>query len=108
MTTGYKKNGKFIPTGRKKATVGVDSANKLLRTKNTVGVDSANKLLRTKQTNELREKKTNFDNEIGYNVKLKKKEKILNAKHVTTKNGRHAIKGVGSDGTVMYKFIKAP
>ncbi len=44
---------------------------------------------------------------IGYNVKLKRKEKILNPKRVILKNGRHAVKGVGSDGTVMFKFVKA-
>ena len=41
----------------------------------------------------------------GYNVKLKKKEKIQNPKHVTLKNGRHAIKGVGSDGTPIFRFV---
>ncbi len=45
---------------------------------------------------------------IGYNVKLKKKEKIQNPKSVILKNGRHAVKGVGSDGTVMFKFVKTP
>ncbi len=44
---------------------------------------------------------------IGYNVKLKRKEKILNPKRVILKNGRHAVKGMGSDGTVMFKFVKA-
>ncbi len=105
MATGFKKNGKFIPTGGKKSSSIKKSS---IRSKQTIGVNEANSILRTKQTSDLKEKKTNFDNEIGYNVKLKKKEKILNAKHVVTKNGRHALKGVGSDGTVMYKFIKAP
>ena len=44
---------------------------------------------------------------IGYNVKLKTKEKIQNPKRVVLKNGRHAIAGVGSDGTKMFKFVKA-
>lgn len=106
MVTGFKKNGKFIPTVNKKSS---SVSKTTLRKKQTVGVNEVNSLLRTKQTNELKDKKTdgNLDH-IGYNVKLKKKEKIQNAKHVMTKNGRHAIKGVGSDGTIMYKFIKAP
>ena len=44
---------------------------------------------------------------IGYNVKLKMKEKIRDPKRVVLKNGRHAIAGVGSDGTKMFKFVKA-
>jgi len=50
-------------------------------------------------------KKLDIDNLIGYNVKLKKKEKILDAKLVTMKNGRKAVKGKGSDGTGMYRII---
>lgn len=69
---GYKKGGKFIPTGK--------SRNKSSLTTSDV---------------------------MGYNVKLKKKETIQNPKRVVLKNGRHAIKGVGSDGTVMFKFVKA-
>lgn len=42
----------------------------------------------------------------GFNVKLKKKEVIQNPKHVTLSNGRKAIRGFGSDGTPIFKFIK--
>ena len=106
MVTGYKKNGKFIPTGSKKSS---SVSKTTIKKKQTIGVNEANSLLRTKQTTDLKDKKTDSSSDhIGYNVKLKKKEKIQNAKHVMTKNGRHAIKGVGSDGTIMYKFIKAP
>lgn len=72
---GYKKGGKFIPTGR-------------------------NKYKKSLSMNDMEY--------TGYNVKLKKKEMIRNPKHVVLKNGRHAIKGIGSDGTVMFKFVKAP
>ncbi len=70
---GFKKGGKFIPTGRNKY-----------------------------------KKSLSVSDVIGYNVKLKKKEKIQNPKSVVLKNGRHAIKGVGSDGTVMFRFVKTP
>ena len=53
----------------------------------------------------------NLDNSlkniIGYNVKLRKKEVIQDPRRVTTKNGKPAIKGHGSDGTTMMRFIKA-
>ena len=42
----------------------------------------------------------------GFNVKLKKKEVIQNPRHVTLSNGRKAIRGVGSDGTPIFRFIK--
>jgi len=72
---GYKKGGKFIPTGRNKY--------KKSLSKSDMGMT------------------------MGYNVKLKRKEEIMNPKRVVLKNGRHAIKGVGSDGTVMFRFVKA-
>ncbi len=42
----------------------------------------------------------------GFNVKLKKNEVIQNPKHVTLSNGRKAIRGVGSDGTPIFRFVK--
>jgi len=42
----------------------------------------------------------------GFNVKLKKSEVIQNPKEVTLGNGRKAIRGVGSDGTPIFRFIK--
>jgi len=42
----------------------------------------------------------------GYNVKLGKTEVIRNPRTITTKNGRKAITGTGSDGTKIYRFIK--
>jgi hypothetical protein len=51
------------------------------------------------------EKKVDLNNIIGYNVKSKKKEKILDAKLVTMKNGRKAVKGKGKDGTGMYRIL---
>jgi len=46
----------------------------------------------------------------GYNLKLKKKEKMLDVMlvEIEGKGGkpRFFIKGKGSDGTVMYKVIK--
>jgi len=43
----------------------------------------------------------------GFNVKLKKKEVIQNPREVTLKNGRKAVRGVGSDGTPIFRFIKS-
>lgn len=58
-----------------------------------------------------KKKKSSVDesihNVIGYNVKLRKKEVIQDPRRVTTKNGKPAIKGHGSDGTGMMRFIKA-
>jgi len=56
---------------------------------------------------EMKEKKASvdLDNLIGYNVKAKKKEKILDAKFTTMKNGRLAVKGHGKNGTGMYRII---
>ena len=42
----------------------------------------------------------------GYNVKLGRTEVIKNPRTITTKNGRKAITGTGSDGTKIYRFIK--
>ncbi len=42
----------------------------------------------------------------GFNVKLGKKELIQNPREVTLSNGRKAIRGVGSDGTPIFRFIK--
>jgi len=42
----------------------------------------------------------------GFNVKLGRKEAIQNPREVTLRNGRKAIKGVGSDGTPIFRFIK--
>lgn len=42
----------------------------------------------------------------GFNVKLRKKEVIQNPRIVTLKNKRKAIRGVGSDGTPIFRFIK--
>lgn len=42
----------------------------------------------------------------GFNVKLKKSEVIQNPKEVTLRNGRKAVRGVGSDGTPIFRFIK--
>lgn len=41
----------------------------------------------------------------GYNVKLKKSEVIRNPVKVTMKNGRHAVKGLGSDGTPIFRIV---
>ena len=49
--------------------------------------------------------KIDLSNIKGYNVKLRKTEKILDAKITTMKNGRKAVKGVGSDGTGMFRII---
>jgi len=46
-----------------------------------------------------------LQNVTGFNVKLRKKEKILKAKFVKMKNGRDAVKGVGSDGTGIFRII---
>jgi len=45
---------------------------------------------------------------MGYNVKLRRKDVMHNTHPVVLKNGRHAIAGIGSDGTKMFKFVKAP
>ncbi len=42
----------------------------------------------------------------GFNVKLKRSEVIQNPREVTFKNGRKAIRGVGSDGTPIFRIIK--
>jgi len=42
----------------------------------------------------------------GLNVRTKKMEVIKNPQLVTTKNGRKAIRGVGSDGTPIFRFVK--
>ncbi len=42
----------------------------------------------------------------GFNVKLQKKEVIQNPREVTFSNGRKAIRGVGSDGTPIFRIIK--
>jgi len=42
----------------------------------------------------------------GFNVKLGKKEVIQNPRHVTLSNGRKAIRGFGSDGTAIIRFVK--
>lgn len=56
---------------------------------------------------ELKEKKASVDleNIKGYNVKLRKKEKMKDAKFTTMKNGRLAVKGKGSDGTGMFRIV---
>ena len=56
---------------------------------------------------ELKEKKAtvDLDNITGYNVKSKKKEKILDAKFTTLKNGRLAVKGKGANGTGMFRIV---
>ena len=41
----------------------------------------------------------------GFNVKLGRKEVIQNPREVTFKNGRKAIRGVGSDGTPIFRII---
>jgi len=51
------------------------------------------------------QRKAMFANMTAYNVKLKKSETIQNPTVVTMKNGRHAIKGTGSDGTGMFRII---
>jgi len=42
----------------------------------------------------------------GFNVKLGKKEVIQNPREVTLSNGRKAVRGVGSDGTPIFRFVK--
>jgi hypothetical protein len=56
---------------------------------------------------ELKEKKAtiNLDNVKGFNVKLRKKEKMRDAEFTTMKNGRLAVKGKGSDGTGMFRIV---
>lgn len=46
-----------------------------------------------------------IDNLMGYNMKTRKKEKILDPVLTTMKNGRKAVKGVGKDGTKMFRII---
>ena len=50
-------------------------------------------------------KKIDIDNIIGYNMKTRKKEKILDPTLVEMKNGRKAVKGKGKDGTKMFRII---
>jgi len=65
----------------------------------------ARKLTR-KQIRLLKSAGENQGNVTGFNVKLKRKEVIQNPKHVTLSNGRKAVRGVGSDGTPIFKFVK--
>lgn len=46
-----------------------------------------------------------IDNLIGYNMKTRKKEKILDPVLTTMKNGRKAVKGHGKNGTKMFRII---
>ncbi|MDF2424801.1 MAG: hypothetical protein OPY03_05845 [Nitrosopumilus sp.] len=57
------------------------------------------------KSDQSRKDSVDLDNVTGYNVKSKMKERILNAKFVTMKNGRLAVKGVGSNGTGMFRII---
>jgi len=41
----------------------------------------------------------------GYNLKLKRKEVIQNPERVTLPNGAKAVKGIGSDGTPLFRII---
>jgi hypothetical protein len=44
--------------------------------------------------------------EVGYCMKCKKKQKMINTKKVKMKNGRDAMKGeCGKCGTGMYKIM---
>ncbi len=50
-------------------------------------------------------KDVDINNLTGFNMKTRKKEKILNPELVTMKNGRKAVKGHGKDGTKMFRII---
>ena len=50
-------------------------------------------------------KDVDINNLTGFNMKTRKKEKILNPELVTMKNGRNAVKGHGKDGTKMFRII---
>jgi len=56
---------------------------------------------------QIKDKKATVDleNITGYNVKSRKKEKILDAKFTTMKNGRLAVKGKGANGTGMFRIV---
>ena len=70
------------------------------------GFKKGKKFIPTK-SNVLYKSSLSKDDMMGYNVKLRKMDKIKNPKRVVLKNGRHAVKGVGSDGTTIFKFVKA-
>jgi len=49
--------------------------------------------------------KIDISNVIGFNLKTRKKEKILDPKLVELKNGRNAVKGHGKNGTKIFRII---